>query len=104
MSDDYYNQSEVLARPGWTITRVHQLLGEPDDLRDNPQDPRWRPMKLYVGWRVVKAERSPEFVEAVRKLEARRERALLRLRKKDIAAANDNAQKDPAAGGHRGAG
>lgn len=61
----------VLAR-GWTRMMVDDLLGEPDDRRDNPKYRSAAPMRLYDYERIVAAEATPEFADRLEKANARR--------------------------------
>jgi hypothetical protein len=61
----------VLER-SWTRTMVDDLLGDPDDWRDNPKYRSGPPMRLYDYDRVVAAEATPEFTVRLAKANSRR--------------------------------
>jgi hypothetical protein len=55
----FFAVSEVRAR-GWTATMIERILGEPDQLTDNPHG--WGSMmRLYKAERVIQAEATPDF-------------------------------------------
>ena len=62
-----------LKERGWTESMIRDLLGTPDDLRDNPYYRSADPMRLWCLQRVEAAEAAPEF--ARRKERADRQRA-----------------------------
>jgi hypothetical protein len=58
---------------GWTRSMVDDLLGEPDEWRDNPKYRSAAPMRLYLYRRVVEMEATAEFAERLAKANARRQ-------------------------------
>jgi hypothetical protein len=67
---DYLTVTALRER-GWTPAMIRDLLGEPDDWRDNPIYRNAAPVRLYAADRVTAAESSPAWGE-------RRERAARR--------------------------
>jgi hypothetical protein len=65
----------ALIERGWTRSMITKLLGEPDDLADNPYYRSGAPTKLYAMARIEAAEASREFAAAAAKAAMRSERS-----------------------------
>jgi len=79
MKDEYLTVSKLKER-GWTDAKIRDWLGEPDKLKINPMYRTAPQMKLYLEKRVIKKEKSNEFIEWKEKSKLRREKQSQRMK------------------------